>query len=546
MSTSITRRGFARTAAAAGLTALLPRGVVRAATSPKKAVVLADDTIGRVRPEFHGHFAEHLGSCTYGGIWVGKNSPIPNVNGFRKAVVDYLKELGIPVLRWPGGCFADDYHWRDGIGPAAKRPKRVNIHWGNYTEDNSFGTHEFMDFCRLIGAEPYFAANVGSGTPQEMRDWIEYCNYPKGSTLSDERAANGSAEPFRVKYWGVGNELWGCGANLTPQQTAMEFRKFATFARNYERDKFQLYLVGCGPSNNDASWTRGFMDTLALNNKIGMMHGYSFHFYQNSQLPAHQFTPQAMNQQLNIYPRVEQAIVQQRSLLDTYDPGRRIGLFLDEWGVWDRILREDEQKRGTLWMQSTMRSAIAAGLGLNIFNRQAEKLYMCNIAQIVNVLQSLLLTDGPEGKTTVRTTTYHAFAMFKAHRGKMSVRTEADGNRFPLAAAGGRGGGGRGGPQQQEDPHDLSISASREGGELVITFVNPRHDTDMDIDCALRGVTAKSGKAQILHDSDINAHNTFDQPDKITVKAHQVGVEGGRVKLPLPAMSIATVTLSIA
>jgi alpha-N-arabinofuranosidase len=197
-------------------------------------------------------------------------------------------------------------------------------------------------------------------------------------------------------------------------------------------------------------------------------------------------------------------------------------------------------------MQSTMRSAIAAGLGLNIFNRQAEKLYMCNIAQIVNVLQSLLLTDGPEGKTTVRTTTYHAFAMFKAHRGKMSVRTEADGNRFPTGAAGGRGGGGRGGPPQQEDPHDLSISASREGGELVVTFVNPRHDTDMDIDCALRGVTAKSGKAQILHDSDINAHNTFDQPDKVTVKPLQVGVEGGRVKLTLPAMSIATVTLSIA
>src|SRR6516164_9239982 len=241
MSTSISRRGFAQTAAAAGLSALLPRGVVRAATAPKKAAVLAEETIGRVKPEFHSHFAEHLGSCVYGGMWVGKNSPIPNVNGFRKEVVDYLKELGVPVLRWPGGCFADDYHWREGIGP--KRPKRVNIHWGNYVEDNSFGTHEFIAFCRLIGAEPYFAANVGTGSPQEMRDWIEYCNYPSGSALADERATNGSPEPFRVKYWGVGNELWGCGGNMTPEQTALEYRHFASFARTFGDTR--PFLVGC-------------------------------------------------------------------------------------------------------------------------------------------------------------------------------------------------------------------------------------------------------------------------------------------------------------
>src|SRR5215475_16125381 len=187
---------------------------------------------GTIRPELHGHFAEHLGTCIYGGLWVGKSSKIPNINGYRKAAVDYLKGL-VPVLRWPGGCFADDYHWRDGIGPAAKRPKRVNVNWGKYVEDNSFGTHEFIAFCRLIGAEPYFAANVGSGTPQEMRDWIEYCNFPKGSTLSDERAANGSPEPFRVRYWGVGNELWGCGGNMRPEQAADEFRRFASFARTF-------------------------------------------------------------------------------------------------------------------------------------------------------------------------------------------------------------------------------------------------------------------------------------------------------------------------
>ncbi len=541
MSSPFSRRQFAQTAAGAGLAALLPRGVSGAA-SLKKAVIHADDEIGRVRPEFHGHFAEHLGSCVYGGMWVGKNSPIPNVNGFRKAAVDYLKELGVPVLRWPGGCFADDYHWREGVGPAARRPKRVNIHWGNYIEDNSFGTHEFIEFCRLIGAEPYFAANVGTGSPQEMRDWIEYCNFPKGSALADERAANGSPDPFRVKYWGVGNELWGCGGNMTPQQAAQEYRHFASFARNFEPN-FPLYLVGCGPNGNDANWTRGFMETLA--NMQRMMQGYSFHFYENGILPPQEFTPQAMYTQFNTFPRVEQAIVQQRNLLDTYDPNRRVGLILDEWGVWDRIPQADERRNGRLWQQSTMRSAVGAALGLNIFNRQADKLYMCNIAQMVNVLQSVLLTDGPEGRNCVRTTSYHAFALFKAHRGKTAVRVEADGNKMPAAPQGGRGGGRGPQQQQQEEPPDLSVSASRQGGEMVVTFVNPRHDVDMDVDCALRGVTGRQGRAQILHDSDINAFNSFDSPDRITVKSHEVAVEAGRVKITLPAMSVATVTLQV-
>jgi alpha-N-arabinofuranosidase len=530
MSLTLSRRQFARAGAAASLAALLPRGVVGNTSSAKKVVVYADQEIGTVRPEFHSHFAEHLGSCVYGGIWVGKNSPIPNVNGFRKAVVDYLKELGVPVLRWPGGCFADDYHWREGIGP--KRPKRVNIHWGNYLEDNSFGTHEFIAFCKMIGAEPYFAANVGTGSPQEMRDWIEYCNFPSGSALADERAANGSPEPFRVKYWGVGNELWGCGGNMTPEQTALEFRHFASFARNF--GDTPLYLVGCGPNGNDPRWTRGFMDTLA-----GRMlpQGYSFHFYENGSAQPEHFDAAQMYQQLNVFPRVEQAIVQQRALLDTYDPGRRIGLILDEWGVWDRIPQADERRNGKLWQQSTMRSAVAAGLGLNIFNRQADKLYMCNIAQMVNVLQSVLLTDGPESPKCVRTTSYHAFMLFKPHRGKTAVHVDADGNKMPNPAQGGRG------PQPPAEPHDLSVSASRQGGELVISFVNPRHDVDMDVDCALRGMSGKSGKAQILHDPDINAFNGFDNPDRITVKTHEVAVERGRLRLTLPAMSVATVTV---
>jgi alpha-N-arabinofuranosidase len=531
----LTRRSFVSAGAAAGLAALLPRGVVGNSSSAKKAVVHADQEIGLVRPEFHSHFAEHLGSCVYGGIWVGRNSSIPNVNGFRKSVVDYLSALGVPVLRWPGGCFADDYHWREGIGPAAKRPKRVNIHWGNYVEDNSFGTHEFIDFCRLIKAEPYFAANVGTGSPQEMRDWIEYCNFPKGSSLADERAANGSPDPFRVKYWGVGNELWGCGGNMRPEQAATEFRHFATFARTFGDTR--PYLVGCGPNGNDARWTRGFMDTLAGGR---LPDGYSFHFYENGTQPPVSFTPEATYEQFTIFPRVEQAIIQQRQLLDTYDPGRRTGLILDEWGVWDRIPQADEQSKGRLWQQSTMRSAVAAALGLNLFNRQADKLVMCNIAQMVNALQSVLLTEGPEGKTCVRTTTYHAFMLFKPYRDHTAVRVEADGNALPPEGFGGRGGRG---PQPAPLP-DLSVSASRKDGELVVSFVNPRHDVDMQVDCAIRGASVSRARAQILHDPDWNAFNGFDQPDRIVIKPHEATVENGALRLNLPAMSVATVTLS--
>jgi alpha-L-arabinofuranosidase len=538
MKPNLSRRQFARAGAAASLASLLPRNVFSAETANKKAVIHADQQIGTVRPEFHGHFAEHLGSCTYGGMWVGKSSPIPNINGFRKAAVDYLKEVGVPVLRWPGGCFADDYHWRDGIGPAQKRPKRVNIHWGGYTEDNSFGTHEFMEFCRLLGSEPYFAANVGSGTPQEMREWMEYCNFPKGSALSDERAANGSPEPFNIRYWGVGNELWGCGGNFSPERSAEEFRRFATFARPFGPTR--PYLVGCGPSGNDVRWTRGFMDTVAARGP--QPNGYSMHYYEGGSRTPTNFTPETMYTQLNLFPRVEQAVAAQRTLLDGYDPNRRIGLILDEWGVWDQMVPEEEQRNGKLWMQSTMRSGVAAGLGLNIFNRLADKLFMCNIAQIVNVLQSLLLTDGPEGRNCVRTTTYYAFMLFKAHRSKTALRVEYDGDRFLMGGPG----GGRGGQQQGVPPTELSVSASRQGPQLVASFVNPRHDVDMRVECTLRGVNAKQATAQILHDSDINACNTFDRPDRIVIRPHEVAAEGDKITITLPAMSVATVTAQVA
>src|SRR5262245_9506716 len=518
MAHELTRRGLLAGAAATAAAVLTSRrGLGSPAAAQTVSIDLARD-IGLIRPELHGHFAEHLGSCIYGGLWVGKNSPIPNINGYRKQAVEYLRELGVPVLRWPGGCFADDYHWRDGLGPYAQRPKRCNIHWGGYVEDNSFGTHEFIGLCRLLNAEPYLAGNVGSGSPRELREWIEYCNYPSGSTLSDERAANGSPEPFHIRYWGVGNESWGCGGDMKPEEYASLYRDFAVYCREFGGTK--PFLVASGPSGNDLRWSRGFMDGL----RGSQPQGLSMHYYTGGRDRATEFTPEHANDQLSIYARVEQAITQQRSLLDSYRDGEKIGLILDEWGVWDRIPAEDEKRYGKLWQQSTLRSAVAAGLGLNIFNRLADKLYMCNIAQIMNVLQSLLLSDGPTGEHCVRTTTYHAFALFKPHRSQRAVRVET------------------------ESPSPLGLSASASKGEkqLVLSLVNPRHDADLQVECTIVGNSAKSGTAQILRDKDMNACNTFEQPDRVTLQSHPVQVNGAKVQLDLPRMSVATVVLQTA
>ena len=525
MSTRISRRQFLAGAAALSLGSVAARtfpgvqkqAVAAAPSGPLRILVRTDDVVGVVKPEFHGHFAEHLGSCVYGGLWVGPNSKIPNIHGYRTQAVNYLKELGIPVLRWPGGCYADDYHWRNGIGPVAQRPRTVNIHWGGYVEDNSFGTHEFIGLCRLIGAEPYLAGNVGSGSPSELRNWIEYCNMPSGSTLAEERARNGSPEPFQVKYWGIGNESWGCGGWMTPQVYADHYRRFSVYVREFGDTK--PFMIASGPNGNDSRWSHGFMDEL----QGGAPDGFAMHFYEGGKDEPTKFTAEHMEEQFAIFRRVEDAIIQQRALLDGYRYGSKIGLVFDEWGVWDQIPEDVQKKNGALWQQSTMRSAVAAGLGLNLFNRQADKLYMCNIAQMVNVLQSLLLTDGPEGERCVRTTTYYAFELFKAHRKKTAVKVDSD----------------------TSAPGVISVSASRDDNTVVVTFVNPRADSDVTIDCTLRGVTAQSGTAQILHDNDWNAFNSFEDQQRVVPRSHPIRVQGSKLSLDLPRLSVVTAALSV-
>lgn len=517
----ISRRRFLTNTAALSAVGAVPRWVraaPEASVSTRRFVVRTDSEIGRIRPELHGQFVEHLGSCIYGGIWVGKDSPIANVGGYRKQMIDYLKELGVPVLRWPGGCFADDYHWQEGIGPVKQRPRRPNLNWGNVIDDNSFGTHEFMGLCRLIGAEPYLAGNVGSGTPTELREWVEYCNFPSGTTLSDLRAANGSPEPFRVRYWGVGNESWGCGGDMRPEHYGDLYRQFSVYLKTFGGTK--PFLIASGPSGDDVRWTRGLLDTL----QGGLPNGLSMHYYTGGEQVATKFDREHMNKQLAIFAKVEQAIVHQRQVIDGYHRGDQVGLILDEWGVWDQIPEEDEAKRGQLWQQSTMRSGVAAGLGLNLFNRQADKLLMCNIAQMVNVLQSLLITDGPEGRECVRTTTYYAFQLFKAHRDRMAVRVESD----------------------DTSPLGVSVSASKDEGSVVLSFVNPSADAALHVDAALHDRSGKSVTATILHDADLNACNSFDTPNRIVPKPHPVRIEGASVLMELPPLSVATVVVKTA
>lgn len=512
MQARLSRRQFAAVAAAV----LTSRKAISAAGREVRVGLDPQIETGVIRPELHGQFAEHLGTCIYGGLWVGQNSPIPNIKGYRKAAVEYLRGM-VPVLRWPGGCFADDYHWRDGIGPLEKRPKTVNSHWGNYVEDNSFGTHEFIELCRLIEAEAYITGNVGSGTPQEFRDWMEYCNYPSGSTLSDERARNGSSAAFGVRYWAVGNENWGCGGQMTGEEYAHDYRRFTTYLRGFGETK--PFLIACGPSGNDTRWSRGFLDSMRSLNQV---HGFAMHYYSGGKDFSTRFTVEHMREQLASFSAIEKAIVQQRALLDGYDPERKVGLLLDEWGVWDRLVPEEEKRYGRLWQQITMRSAVAGALGLNVFHRQADKLVMGNLAQIVNVLHAVLLTDGDR---CIRTPTYYAFELMKPHRAKTAIRIEN-----PDAAS----------------PLGLSVSASRHEKDLVVTCVNPQPEQYLKVSCMLSGARAGGARGRILHDADFNACNTFDHPDRLVPKDWAVEARGATVALELPPLSVATASVQLA
>lgn len=489
----------------------------------RTVILRTRDAIGVIRPELHGHFLEHLGTATYGGIWVGRDSPVPNIDGLRLEAVEHLRTMGVPVLRWPGGCFADNYHWRQGIGPPSGRPRTVNHSWGGMIEDNGFGTHEFMHLCALTGAQPYLAGNMGSGSPAELRDWVEYCNYPAGSTLADERRANGAPEPFRVRYWGVGNESWACGGHMSPEEYAALYARFATFIPACGGTV--PYLIAVGPNNNDTAWTRRFFTALARERAFAPpIHGYTMHMYSWGTCPATAYTPDAVREQLATYDRLEHAIIEQRAYLDSLVPllGRgQVDLLVDEWGNWDVSEPDVEEAHGRFWQQNTVRDAVGAALGLNVFHRQADKLAMCNLAQIANVLHAPLLTSGDR---CVRTPTWYTFALMKEHRGRTAVKVE----NTSMAA------------------EDVSVSASRDDRAVIVTVANPDPLTGRGVRLVLDGATAAGTECQLIAHADRNACNTFDAPD--TVIPHPVAARcsGDIVTVELPPLSVAHMRIALA
>jgi len=497
---------------------------------------VAGDTISR---HLYGHFAEHLGRCIYGGFWVGEDSEIPNVRGIRSDVVEALRALQVPNLRWPGGCFADEYHWRDGIGPRAERPTMVNTHWGDVVEDNAFGTHEFMDLCEMLGADAYVNGNVGSGTVQEMSEWVEYLTRSGDSPMARLRRANGRDEPWQVAFWGLGNEAWGCGGHMTPEYYTSLARRYATFCRDHDGNR--LTRIAAGAADADLRWTHALMASAVSTNtpdpQPSPYQAISFHYYTHSgtgiqRESATEFDADQYYRTLAHAAGVERVIAAHEAVMDAYDPERRIGLVCDEWGTWWRV--EPGTNPGFLFQQNTVRDALVAGLHFDAFHRHAARLRMANIAQTLNVLQAMILTDDEGG--LVLTPTYHVYEMNVGHHDAALAPSYVLG--APVAAVG------------EEELPLLSLSASTrhtpEGSSALLSLTHLGIDGALPVSVDLRGRQAVVARARVLTGSDAQAHNTPDAPDAVAPVplAAEVGADGV-LRLTLPPHSFATVELTL-
>jgi alpha-N-arabinofuranosidase len=487
------------------------------------ATIHGDQDRGAISRHLYGHFAEHLGRCIYDGIWVGEDSTIPNARGIRTDVVEALRKIRIPNLRWPGGCFADDYHWRDGIGPRDKRPKRINLHWGQVTETNAFGTHEFLDLCEQLGCEPYLAGNVGSGTPQEMRDWIEYLTYDGDSELANLRRANGREKPWKIKYFGIGNENWGCGGNMRAEHYANLYRQFATYARDFSGNR--LTRVACGPSGFDQNWTRVLMDHCAR-----QMQAYSLHYYTvwpgwSDKTPATGFGEAEWIAMLQACLEVKRAIRETTDVMNRRDESKHIDIYVDEWGSWYRT--EPGHPGYGLYQQNSLRDALLAGITFHIFHEHNDRVKMANIAQVVNVLQAMILTDGPK---MLLTPTYHTFEMYKVHHDATRLALELESPDYKY--------NGRKMPA-------LSASASRDKeGNVHVSIVNVHAREAVRFECQLPGIVASKVEGRILTDDKLDAHNTFAEPDRIKPAAFDgATLGGGTLQAEIPPRSVVVLKL---
>ena len=521
-------------------------------TRGARVEVLLDEPLGTISPNIYGHFAENLSGVIYDGMWVGENSKIPNINGIRKELVEEMRKIKASVVRFPGGCFADSYDWRDGIGPADKRPRRTNF-WedgespsapaSHKYDPNQFGTNEFVHFCKLIGSEPYLAANVRSLTAQDFYRWVEYCNSPKGSTtLADVRAAGGYSDPFNVRYWGVGNESWGCGGNFTPQEYAVEFRRWTTWVPQFHQE---LSFIASGPNVEDWNWTRGFLEEVLKkgHGQLRSIYGMALHHYAwnlsrgatqdwvKGKRDALQFEPVDWYELLREGDRMEGLITGHWQVMSEFDPEHSIKLVVDEWGPWYRPGNEATASN-QLEQIPTLRDAVFSGMTLDIFNRHAEKVGMANCAQLINCLNSLYLAH--EEKFCV-TPVGHVFAMYAEHQGGQGLRTifsapdvTYDRNGKPARFWG------------------LKGSASLHDKQLVLTVVNPDVSAARESEISVRGASIQSGSATTLTHTDIHAHNSFEQRNVVAPQSRSINGKGGTLTYSFPAASVNKLFLRLA
>ncbi|SHL23423.1 alpha-N-arabinofuranosidase [Chitinophaga jiangningensis] len=494
----------------------------QATSAQNKASFITDSTGPVINRDIYGHFAEHLGNCIYGGFFVGDTSHIPNSSGVRKDVIAALKNLNIPNLRWPGGCFADTYHWKDGIGPKAKRPTIVNTWWGNVTEDNSFGTHDFLNMCEALGAEPYLSGNVGSGTVQELSDWVQYTNFKGKSPMSDLRAENGRATPWQVKYWGIGNEAWGCGGNMRAEYYADEFRKYATFMSS---SGGRLFRIASGANSSDYNWT----DVLMRNIPKNLIEGIALHHYAvirwEGKGPAVKFNEEQYFATMRSALFMDTLVTRHSAIMDKYDPQKKIALVVDEWGGWYDV--EEGTNPGFLFQQNTMRDAVLAGSTLNIFNNHADRVRMANLAQAINVLQSVIFT---KGDTMVLTPTYHVMEMYKVHQDATLIPMRINTNDYTYG---------------NEKLPAVSVSASKDkSGVTHITLVNIDANKAQDITVDTKNTGYKNVSGRILTSAKLQDYNSFSRPDRIKPAAFTgAALKNGALAVKLPPFSVVMLTL---
>jgi len=487
--------------------------------SQNRIIIHADKPGAKIDKAVYGHFAEHLGHCIYGGIYVGEKSDIPNTDGFRTDVVGALKDLKVPLIRWPGGCFADTYHWKDGVGTKSERPAIVNVHWGGVTEDNSFGTHEFLNFCELIGADAYVNLNVGSGTVREASEWIEYVTSSNESPMTKLRKENGREKPWSVKYWAVGNETWGCGGNMRPEYYADLYLQYASFMRAPG-----IFKIASGANVEDYKWTEVLMREASR-----MMSGISLHYYTvprewNFKGSATQFNDSMWFVTLSKTLKMEELVTKHSAIMDKYDPAKKVGLLVDEWGTWYDV--EPGTNPGFLYQQNTLRDALVAGINLNIFNNHSDRVRMSNIAQMINVLQSVILT---KGKEMVLTPTYYVFKMYNVHQDAKMLPIEIKSRQYTLFS---------------NSVDAINGSASIKDGIVSITLCNLDPVYPQEIEFDIHGVKFSNVSGKIITADRINSYNDFGKKEEVSLKDFKnLKLNKGALVATIPAKSVALIQL---